>query len=65
MWNAAAPPSDGEEGSFCAVEMSRLQEIKGKAFWLLKTQKVEGKKKSENTLVAKTCSKVSFLTLTN
>lgn len=31
LWNAAAPPSDGEEGSFCAVEMSRLQDIKGKA----------------------------------
>lgn len=30
--------------SVCAVEMSRVQDIQGKAFWLLKKQKVERKK---------------------
>lgn len=54
-------------GSVCAVEMSRVQDIKGKAFWLLKYKKWrrKKKKKSESTLVTKTCSKLSFLMLTN
>lgn len=30
--------------SVCAVEMSRVQDIQGKAFWLLKKQKARGKK---------------------
>lgn len=49
--------------SVCAVEMSRVQDIQGKGFWLLKKQKME-EKKSESTLVTKTCSKPSFLMLT-
>ena len=46
-----------------AMETSRVQDIQGKAFWLLEKQKVE-EKKSESTLVTKTCSKPSFLMLT-
>lgn len=47
--------------SVCAVETSRVQDIQGKAFWLLKKWR---KKKSESTLVTKTCLKPSFLMLT-
>lgn len=67
LWNTAvAPPSDGWEGSFFrvyTVEMSRVQDTQGKAFWLLKNKKWRGKKKSESTSVTKTCSEL-FLMVT-
>jgi len=46
-------------GCVCAAATSRVQDIQGKSFWLLKKQKVEGNKISESTLVTKTCSKSS------
>lgn len=64
LWNiAVAPPFVAKRVLFFifyAVEMSRVQVIQGKAFWLIKKKKWRGKEKAESTSVTKTSSKLFF-----